>query len=236
VRLLVNHEGVPLASTKAGTMTLSVDARGLVVDVAHLDPSNPTAAELISAMSRGDIDQMSFAFSEAGGPYRSADGTRELREVILYDVSVVTYPWYDTTSVGLTGDRDMDRALVSLRSLTAEQRAEVQRIPARVACRTAPAGAISWSDQAEAVVSALEVLHEAWCFLEDIGDDWVVYQIYPSWDTCYLASWTAGADGIVIGTPTEVVETYVPVADPAAAARSAISPAEARDLLASAAA
>lgn len=124
VRLLVNHDGVPLASTKAGTLTLSVDDRGLLVDVPSLDvANNPTAAELVSAMSRGDIDQMSFAFTAYDDPI--VDGVRELREVKLYDVSVVTYPWYEATSVGLTGDRDMDRALVALRSLSPEQRAEV---------------------------------------------------------------------------------------------------------------
>jgi HK97 family phage prohead protease len=123
VRLLVNHDGVPLASTKAGTMHLSVDDRGLLVDVPSLDPANPTVQELVSAMSRGDIDQMSFAFVAHDDP--KVEGVRELREVTLYDVSVVTYPWYEATSVGLTGDRSMDRALVSLRSLTPEQRAAV---------------------------------------------------------------------------------------------------------------
>lgn len=123
VRLLVNHDGVPLASTKAGTMTLSVDKRGLVVDVPSLDMSNPTAAELVSAMSRGDIDQMSFGFIAHDTPV--VDGIRELREVGLVDVSVVTFPWYEVTSVGLTGDRESDRALVQMRSLTADQQRTV---------------------------------------------------------------------------------------------------------------
>lgn len=123
VRLLVNHDGVPVASTKAGTMSLSVDERGLVVDAPSLDLDNPTVRELVSAMSRGDIDQMSFAFTASDDPV--VDGVRELREVKLYDVSVVTYPWYDATEVGLTGDRSKDRALVCLRSLTPEERAEV---------------------------------------------------------------------------------------------------------------
>lgn len=120
VRLLVNHDGVPLASTKAGTMRLSVDERGLLVEVDELDLDNPTARELVSAMQRGDIDQMSFAFAAHDAP--TVKGVRELREVTLYDVSVVTYPWYESTSVGLTGDRDIDRALVCVRSLTDEQR------------------------------------------------------------------------------------------------------------------
>lgn len=123
VRLLVNHDGVPLASTKAGTMTLEVDERGLLMTVKGLDMSNPTVQELVSAMIRGDIDQMSFAFTASDDP--TVDGVRELREVRLYDVSVVTYPWYESTSVDLTGDRNMDRALVCMRSLSPEQRAEV---------------------------------------------------------------------------------------------------------------
>lgn len=123
VRLLVNHDGVPLASTKAGTMRLSVDERGLLVEVDELDMDNPTVRELVSAMQRGDIDQMSFAFTAHDAP--TINGVRELREVTLYDVSVVTFPWYDTTTVGLTGDRDIDRALVCVRSLTPEQRDEL---------------------------------------------------------------------------------------------------------------
>src|ERR1035438_8119281 len=38
--LLVNHDGMPLARTSSGTMTLSEDSRGLRVD-AELDPKNP---------------------------------------------------------------------------------------------------------------------------------------------------------------------------------------------------
>lgn len=123
VRLLVNHDGVPLASTRAGTMTLAVDSVGLLMDAPDLDPENPTVRELMSAIDRGDIDQMSFAFTPGDAPM--VDGVRELREVRLYDVSVVTFPWYEDTSVWATGDRSFDAALVSLRSretLTEEQR------------------------------------------------------------------------------------------------------------------
>jgi hypothetical protein len=37
----------------------------------------------------------------------------------------VTFPWYEVTSVGLTGDRESDRALVQLRSLSADQQRTV---------------------------------------------------------------------------------------------------------------
>jgi phage head maturation protease len=40
VVLLLNHEGLPLARTKAGTLTLSEDDRGLHVE-ADLDPEDP---------------------------------------------------------------------------------------------------------------------------------------------------------------------------------------------------
>ncbi len=119
VRLLVNHDGVAIARTKSGTMSLSIDDLGLVVDVDDLDLSNPTVQELVSAMRRGDIDQMSFAFIAHDAP--TINGVRELRELSLVDVSVVTYPWYDVTTAGLTGDRDVDRLLVSMRSLSPEQ-------------------------------------------------------------------------------------------------------------------
>jgi HK97 family phage prohead protease len=124
VRLLVNHDGIPMASTKAGTMTLSVDQRGLLVDAPSLDLANPTVQELVSAMNRGDIDQMSFAFADLS-PVKKNASVREITDCVLYDVSVVTYPWYEATSVGLTGDRDMDRALVLLRSLNPDQLREV---------------------------------------------------------------------------------------------------------------
>ena len=123
IRLLVNHEGVPLARTKSGALELGVDDKGLWFDAPSLDYSNPRVQELVSAMSRGDIDQCSFAgyFTDT----RMVDGVREVLEVKGTDVSVVTYPWYDATETSLTGDRTLDTVALALRSLTAEQRATV---------------------------------------------------------------------------------------------------------------
>jgi HK97 family phage prohead protease len=96
VRLLIDHEGVPLARTKSGTMRLMEDERGLAVE-ADLDPMNPDAARVISAMKRGDLSQMSFAFRTIKDSWSDDRSTRELREVQLYDVSVVTFPAYEET-------------------------------------------------------------------------------------------------------------------------------------------
>lgn len=109
VRLLVNHDGVPLARSKGGegTLTLSSDDVGLKVR-AELDPANPTVQELRSAMSRGDLDQMSFAFKIPKGENRqewSSDySLRTIREVQLFDVSVVTYPANPATVAKLRSD------------------------------------------------------------------------------------------------------------------------------------
>lgn len=91
VRLLVNHGGLPLARTKSGTMQLESDDVGLRVR-AELDPSNPVVTELRSAMNRGDLDEMSFAFRALRNSWSSDYSERTITEVKLYDVSLVTYP------------------------------------------------------------------------------------------------------------------------------------------------
>lgn len=96
VRLLIDHEGVPLARSKSGTLALEEDERGLRVE-AELDPMNPDAARVISAMKRGDLSQMSFAFRTVKDSWNSDRSVRELREVQLFDVSVVTFPAYEQT-------------------------------------------------------------------------------------------------------------------------------------------
>jgi HK97 family phage prohead protease len=102
VRLLVNHEGVPLARSSKGTLRLSTDDVGLLVE-AEL-PSH--AGALVESMRRGDIDQMSFGFRvQPGGAAWDIDAEpveRTVTEIAeLFDVSVVTYPAYPQTEVAL---------------------------------------------------------------------------------------------------------------------------------------
>jgi len=101
VRLLVNHEGLPLARTKSGTLSLREDNTGLYCDVPSLDMESPLAQTVRSAMSRGDIDQMSFAFRATRQEWNENYTKRWVREVQLFDVSVVTYPANDGTDVKL---------------------------------------------------------------------------------------------------------------------------------------
>jgi len=105
VYLLVNHDTdqLPLASTRSGTLVLSEDNVGLYM-TADLDPSNPRAAELHSALSRGDVEKMSFAFSIAPGGESRDSGLRTLTDLNLFEVSVVTWPAYDDTEVGVRSE------------------------------------------------------------------------------------------------------------------------------------
>lgn len=91
VRFLVNHDGIPLARTSSGTLKLEEDDYGLFVR-AELDPNNPTVAEVASAMKRGDLNEMSFAFAAIKDNFDNAGENREVNEARLFDVSVVTYP------------------------------------------------------------------------------------------------------------------------------------------------
>jgi len=99
VRLLVNHEGLPLARTKNGTLTLTEDERGLYFSAELADTQE--ARDIHTLIARGDVDQMSFAFRVIRQKWSEDRSRRVLTEVSLSDgdVSVVTYPAYPTTSV-----------------------------------------------------------------------------------------------------------------------------------------
>lgn len=113
VFLLVNHDmdGIPLASTASGTLQLRQDSHGLYME-AELDPANPKAQELASALRRGDMNKMSFAFTvKPEGQYKE-DGLRTIEDVErLWEVSVVTLPAYSSTSAGMRSQEEVDLEL-----------------------------------------------------------------------------------------------------------------------------
>ena len=99
VRLLINHEGLPLARTKNGTMRLYEDQKGLYFEAELADSQE--AKDLHTLVARGDVDQMSFAFRVIRQKWNDDRTERMLTEVSLADgdVSIVTYPAYPATSV-----------------------------------------------------------------------------------------------------------------------------------------
>ena len=97
--LSLNHDGMPLARTKSGTLTLTEDEVGLHF-VANLPDTNE-ARELYTAVQRGDISEMSFAFRVIRQSWNEDRSQRTLIEISLVDgdVSPVTYPAYKATTV-----------------------------------------------------------------------------------------------------------------------------------------
>jgi len=127
VHLLVNHEGLPLARTKSGTLDLSTDPKGLRV-LARLERNDPDVAALAPKLRRGDMDEMSFAFRTVRQEWNGDETVRRLLEVNIHkgDVSVVNFGANDETSVqlrqltdaiALFSDLEADLALAELRGI-----------------------------------------------------------------------------------------------------------------------
>lgn len=113
VRLLIDHTGVPLARTKSGTLKLREDDKGLYME-ARLDPNNPDAVKMRSALMRGDVSQMSFAFETIKDAWNKDRTVRELREVRLHDVSIVTYPAYEETSAEIRNNTTNETVIATV--------------------------------------------------------------------------------------------------------------------------
>lgn len=102
VVFLINHDGLPLARTRSGTLRLSEDERGLYMET-ELDPNDPDVRAIVPKMKRGDLDKMSFAFVPDRQEWdESGDKPKRIiRDVWLHDVAIVTTPAYDGTEIGL---------------------------------------------------------------------------------------------------------------------------------------
>lgn len=97
VRLLINHDGVPLARTSNNTLELSEDENGLYYRAQLSDTQ--AGRDLYTMIKRGDISQSSFAFT-IKEESNDAEGVRVIEKVRqLIDVSPVTYPAYQAATV-----------------------------------------------------------------------------------------------------------------------------------------
>jgi HK97 family phage prohead protease len=98
VRAFVNHNtDAPLATTKNGSLSLGEDQRGLLVEMTL--PNTTQARDLAELVRSGVVHSWSFGFSvPRGGDEWMAADQRQLREVILHEVSIVTgFPAYPGT-------------------------------------------------------------------------------------------------------------------------------------------
>lgn len=113
VRLLVNHDfnGIALArsrrnnkSDKPNTMQLTVNEDGVNIKADLDTENNEQARALYSAISRGDMDGMSFCFyvGEDGQEWSERNGMayREITKIErVIEVSAVNFPAYAGTNI-----------------------------------------------------------------------------------------------------------------------------------------
>jgi HK97 family phage prohead protease len=111
VQLLLNHGGLAMAYTKAGTLRLSEDSTGLHM-AADLNTTRSDVRDMLLALDDGAVDEMSFAFRVTRQQWSPDYDQRDIFEVDLHrgDVSVVNFGANPATSVGAAmRSQDFDR-------------------------------------------------------------------------------------------------------------------------------
>jgi uncharacterized protein len=120
VRALWNHNtDLVLGRTKAGTLEIRDRKEGLGT-VIH-PPDTQWGRDAVTSIKRGDVDQMSFAFTvKEGWDEWKENGEGVMVRTLkagackqLYDVSPVSFPAYPQTSVGVRSKlQGLQRSLV----------------------------------------------------------------------------------------------------------------------------
>lgn len=119
VRALIDHDTrLVLGRTSAHTLDLKVDEHGLWGRI-EINPNDSDAMNLYSRVQRGDVDQCSFGFEilkEETDLREDGSIHWTLKDVKLYEVSVCTFPAYESTSVSA---RAKDAQAIRARELEA---------------------------------------------------------------------------------------------------------------------
>jgi HK97 family phage prohead protease len=136
VALMVGHDFgmIPLAHSRrnngSSTMQLTPDAHGVAMRAVLDVENNPKAKEAYSAVKRGDISGMSFAFTVNKESWEDLDQDMPLRRITgidkIFEVSLVAFPAYEGTSVQAASE---STALESVRASldSAKEQAEHDR-------------------------------------------------------------------------------------------------------------
>lgn len=124
VRFLVNHDvsKIPLARSRRNngnsTMHLVVDEAGMGIRVNLDTENNSEARALYSAVERGDISGMSFMFAIRGEKWEELDSDHPVRRITdistVVEVSAVTFPAYEATTINARGKEALENVQVVL--------------------------------------------------------------------------------------------------------------------------
>lgn len=131
VRLCLNHDtsfvyARSRRNNANSTMQISVDELGLTFSAGLDVERSPKAQDFYAAISRGDIDKMSFMFTIDGYEWENLESDHPTRRITsigkIFEISAVTFPAYDTTSIEARDaatlenvERDLERARAELR-------------------------------------------------------------------------------------------------------------------------
>ena len=138
VALMIGHDFgmIPLAHSRNNnensTMQLTIDEHGVKMRALLDVGNNPRAKEAYSAIVRGDISGMSFAFIVEAERWEDLDTDMPLRVITklaaIFEVSLVAFPQYTGTSVQAASEGEalesVRASLESARKQLEEERAQ----------------------------------------------------------------------------------------------------------------
>lgn len=126
VKMFWNHDpGDVLGSTRAGTLRLSVDERGLLAECDF--PDSPLGRSHAESIRRGDASKMSFGFNPIKTDNKAPRDQQVLTEVRLWEVSPVSaWPAYQSTTASIRHlvelvEEEPESLAEALRGYTPEQ-------------------------------------------------------------------------------------------------------------------
>ena len=147
VALMIGHDFgmVPLAHSRRNnensTMQLTIDEHGVKMRALLDIENNPKAREAYSAIKRGDLSGMSFAFIVGEERWEDLDTDLPLRMITklsaIFEVSLVAFPAYPGTSVQAASEGDALESVKASLESAREQLAEERAAQAEAERRTA---------------------------------------------------------------------------------------------------
>lgn len=130
VRLCLNHDtGYVYARSRRNngnsTMEIYTDATGLSFTASLNLEGSPRAKDFYSAVSRGDMDKMSFMFTIDGYEWENLETDHPTRRITkigsIFEISCVTFPAYNSTSITARDAEALENVKRELENLRAER-------------------------------------------------------------------------------------------------------------------
>lgn len=144
VRFLVNHniDMIPLARSRNNnensTMQMSVNESGMNIRVNLDTENNSEARNLYSAIKRGDIDGMSFMFTIDDDEWIDQKSDHPLHRIKrigkVFEVSAVTFPAYEETTISARSKAALDSVRSQL--LDSSEETELEGLKLKIQIKT----------------------------------------------------------------------------------------------------